>query len=77
MAISQADLEQHVTDIIKGGQSYSRTGINFVRADLEKVWNILQKLQKQTLRAGTRGVSFLSDFSGASGTTEADEWGDA
>ena len=84
MGQSLADLEAqlaNVNDAINAclltGQNYSRTGFSLGRVAMSDLIKLRSSLQFQIARAGTSGVSFISDFSGGgSGSTETDEWGE-
>jgi len=62
--------------LLTGGQSYSRAGFSFTRAQLPALTKLRDKMIVETQREGTDGASFVFDMSrGTAGETESEEWG--
>ena len=76
MALSLSIVEDAIEALLTGGQSYSRAGFTFTRASLNSLIKLRDKMKAESARSSTTGGSFITDFSGGSGSTESDEWGD-
>ena len=76
MALTIAQVDQAIEDILLTGQSYSRPGLTLTRANLPD----LEKLRKRIIGDDARsssgsGAALISDFSGSPGS-ESSEWGE-
>lgn len=75
MALTDAAMldlvDDAITNLLGGGQSYSRAGFTFTRADLTRLWDMHKELSGNVAAGGTNGIAFVSDRSGA---TSSGEW---
>ena len=60
--------------LMTGGQSYSRAGLTFTRADLGRLWTMRKELRASVAEAGANGIAFVSDNSGST-SGETSDWG--
>lgn len=76
-APTQDQINTAIVDILTGGQSYSRTGFSLTRASIDALLKFNSLSKAEALRAvGGAGTHSVSAFNGASGSTEASDWGD-
>ena len=75
MALTRALVDAAIEALLAGGQSYTRAGFTFSRADLGRLIDLRKTLKSEEQRAGEAGASFIDDYSSGE-LSEASEWGD-
>ena len=72
MAISVAEIEQAINNILLTGQSYSRPGLTVSHANIDILYDMLKTAKAEAVSSGDYGRFKASDFNESGGGSNDD-----